>query len=355
MQRRDFLRAGIGLGAVTLAGCTDLVETRPASTFEEPPLVENRPAAVYIPTHIEGMEMASMATADRYKIALMYSYPHRFWTVTGQDTNKVAIQDDDSVHFMGTLWDTETKTVLPYTNVSVEVTQDGESVDGRSLWPMLTQPMGFHFGDNMSLPGDGTYTATVRIGAIQPRRTGSFEGAFNDPTTIEMEFDYNRATRDEIMVKRLDERAGEKGAVDQMEMDMPIASLPRKEDLPGQVLGEATSGDGVFIVTALTDAPRFTDDGQTYLAVSGRTPYNRVPLPFMSLSATLTRNGETVFDDTLQSTLDPDLDYHYGTAVDRIKSGDTLTISVDAPPQASRHEGYETAFLQMPPMELPIP
>ena len=356
MQRRDFLRAGTGLvGTATLAGCTGLFETRSVSTFEEPPLVENRPDAVYIPTHIEGMEMASMATVDRYKVALMYSYPHRFWTVTDQNTNKVDIQDDDSIHFMGTLWDTETKTVLPYTNVSVEVTQDGEAVDNRSLWPMLTQPMGFHFGDNMALPGDGTYTATVRIGAIQPRRTGNFKGEFGESTTVDMEFEYSRATRDEIMVEQLDERAGEKGAVDQMAMDMPIARLPPKEELPGQVLGEATSDDGVFIVTALTDAPRFTADGQTYLAVSGRTPYNRVPLPFMSLSATLTRNGETVFDGALQSTLDPELDYHYGAAVKRIESGDSLTISVDAPPQASRHEGYGTAFLQMPSMELTIP
>lgn len=355
MQRRDFLRTGVGIGgAAILAGCTDLVETRPASAFSEPPLVENRPDAIYYPTHIEGMEMASMATANRYKIALMYSHPHRFWTVNGQNTNKVSVQDDDSIHLMATLWDNKTKTVLPYTNVSVEITKDGESIDSRSLWPMLTQPMGFHFGDNLSLPGDGAYTVSVRIGAIQPKRTGSFEGEFGEPTTVDMEFEYSRATRDEIMVERLNEKAGEKGAIGQMEMDMPITRLPPKERLPGQVLGEATSGDGMFIVTALHGETRFSTDEMPYLAVSGRTLYNRVPLPFMSLSATLIRDGETVFDDVLQSTLDPELDYHYGTTVESIESGDVLTISVDAPPQASRHEGYETAFLQMPPMELAI-
>lgn len=354
MRRRDVLRTGVGLvGTSALAGCTGLFETR--SAFAEPPLVENRPEAVYFPTHIEGMEMASMTTTGRYKIALMYSFPHRFWTVTGQNTNKVTIQDDDTVHFMGTVWDTETKTVLPYTDVSVEITQEGEPVDERTLWPMLTQPMGFHFGDNVSLPGDGTYTATVRIGALQPRRTGNFEGEFGEPTTVDTEFEYSRATRDEIMVKQLDEKAGEKGAVNQMEMDMPLASLPPKADLPGLVLGEATSGDGIFIVTGFKEAARFATDGRPYLAVSARTPYNRVPLPFMSLSATLDRAGETVFTGPLQATLDPKLDYHYGTAVKSIESDDTLTISVDTPPQASRHEGYETAFLEMPPMELTIP
>ena len=356
MRRRDFLRTGVGFaGSAAIAGCTGLFETRSASALEEPPLVENRPNAVYYPTHFEGMVMADMADTKEYKVALMYSFPHRFWTVNSQNTNKVSIQDDDSVHFMGTLWDKETKMVLPYTNFSVELTQDGESVTERSLWPMLTQPMAFHFGDNVSLPDDGTYSATVRIGAIQPRRTGRFEGKFGEPTTVDMEFEYSQVKRDEIMVTQLDDKAGKKGAVEPMDMDMPLAVLPPKEDLPGQVLGEATSGDGVFIVTALDDADRFTDNDQTYLAVSGRTPYNRVPLPFMSLSATLNRDGETVFDGALQSTLDPELDYHYGSAVESIESGDTLTISVDAPPQTSRHEGYETAFLEMPPMELTIP
>ena len=354
MQRRDFLQTGVGLaGTAALAGCTGLFETR--SITDEPPLVENRPDAVYYPTHFEGMVMAGMADTKQYKVSLMYSFPHRFWTVTGQNTKKVAIQDDDSVHLMGTLWDKETKMVLPYTNFSVELTQDGESVTERSLWQMLTQPMAFHFGDNVSLPGDGTYSATVRIGAIQPRRTGRFEEKFGEPITVDMEFEYSRAKRDEIMVTQLDEKAGKKGAIEPMDMDMPLATLPPKENLPGRLIGEATSGDGMFIITSLDDAARFTTDGRPYLTVSARTPYNQVPLPFMSLSATLDRDGETIFDGPLQSTLDPELTYHYGAAVESIESGDTLTITVDAPPQTSRHEGYETAFLQMPPMELTVP
>lgn len=74
----------------------------------------------------------------------------------------------------------------------------------------------------------------------------------------------------------------------------------------------------------------------------------------MSLSATLTRDGTTVFDGRLQPTIDHELKYHYGTAVKSIKSGDTLTITVDAPPQVARHEGYE-AFIKMPAMQLSIP
>jgi hypothetical protein len=52
--------------------------------------------------------------------------------------------------------------------------------------------------------------------------------------------------------------------------------------------------------------------------------------------------------------VDPDLGYHYGAPVSEAKSGDRLTVTVDAPPQLARHEGYETAFLKMPPVELAL-
>ena len=355
MNRRTFLRTGAGLtSTVGLAGCLGgILKTQP---YSEPPVVENRPDAVYYPSHIEGMKMAVTAMKNSLKLGLSYSYPHRFWTVTGQKTNKVSIQQDDTVHLMGTVWDKETGIVLPAANLSVEVTKGSTTIDERSLWPMLSQNMGYHFGDNVSLNGSGIYTAKIRIGGIQSRGTGKFEGKFGQVVTLENEFKYSEQTRNDIMFKKLDGKKGKKGAVKPMDLDMmPVTSTPSKDKLPGRVIGEATSGDGVFVTTVLEDASRFTDNGQPYLAVSARTPYNQFPLPFMSLSATLKRNGTTVFDSPLQPTIDHELKYHYGVAVKSIKPGDTLTITVDTPPQVSRHEGYETAFLNMPEMQLSVP
>lgn len=93
--------------------------------------MENRPNAVYYPKTIEGMAMYGMAKADECAIALTYSYPHRFWTVTGQRAEKVSIQDDDSIHLMVSVWEQESATVLP-TNVSIEIIQNGERIDKRS-------------------------------------------------------------------------------------------------------------------------------------------------------------------------------------------------------------------------------
>jgi hypothetical protein len=143
------------------------------------------------------------------------------------------------------------------------------------------------------------------------------------------------------MFRNLEDTQGQKGAVNPMEMEMmPLAQLPPKDRLPGRVIGEGTSGDGKFIASVLDQPPAGIDQSGSYLAVSARTPYNRYPLPFMSLSGTLTRNGSSVFDGPLQPTLDPDLNYHYGAVVDGLQSGDALELILGAPPQVARHEGY---------------
>jgi hypothetical protein len=316
---------------------------------------ENRPDAVYYPSHIEGMQMLGMASAGPYKFGLMYSYPHRFWNVNGRDVSKTPIDGDDSLHLMTTVWEPDTGTVLPDTGLSVNIKQDGEFVSQEVIYPMLSQPMGFHYGANFSLPGEGTYTAELDVGAMTTRRTGAFEGLFTDPVTATVDFEFSHSKMNEIMWKTLDERAGSTGAWEAMEMKMmPNSLAPATGDLPGDVVGETTTGDAVFVLTVLDDPPAGVDGDGRYLAVSARTPYNRMVIPAMGLDASLTRDGDVVAEGPLTRTLDPDLNYHYGLAVDDAKAGDVFSVSVSMPPQVARHEGYETAFLDMSPVEFTI-
>jgi hypothetical protein len=133
-----------------------------------------------------------------------------------------------------------------------------------------------------------------------------------------------------------------------MEMEMiPDSVAPAKSDLPGEVVGETTSGDATLVATVLDEPPSGVDGAGRYLAVSARSPYNRYILPAMGVSGCLNREAETVSEGALERTLDPDLGYHYGAAVEGVKPGDELALSVGTPPQVARHEGYETAFLDM--------
>lgn len=353
MTRRGFITGLGGAGLAGLAGCAGL-ESVPIRSA--PSVLDNRPGAVYVPTHVEGMAMIGRTSASWATVALFYSYPHRFWTVTGSDRERVDIAEDDSVHLMATVWDQETGTVFPTANATTTVTRDGESVTERSLWPMISQNMGNHFGDNLPLPAEGTYDVEVAIAPVQARRTGAFQGRFGEAVTASFSFEFNTEQRDEIAYRTLDDRAGERDAVDPMAMEMmPLARTPPTEDLPGTVIGTATSGDARLVAVSLSEPPAGIDGDGPYITVSPRTPYNRFPLPLMAVSASVTDGGSTRFDGPLPATIDPDLGYHYGAVVPAIASGDTLTISVDAPPQVARHEGYEMAFLDMPPVEITVP
>lgn len=356
MRRRRFLAAAGTAAALSTAGCAGLFETTTQSTGRAPPLVENRPDAVYIPSHIEGMEMAGMGTSGGYRFSLSYSFPHRFWRTTGGRTNKVSIADSDTVHLMVTAWDDETGTVIPSSSAAVSATKGGSGVlSNKNLWSMLSQNMGVHFGDNVELDGNGMYDVTVDFGPVNTRLAGALADRSPDQQSVSIEMPFDQETLDAVTYNRLDDRKGTRDAVDPMSMEMrPSGQAPSKDDLPGQVLAEGTSGDAVFLVTALDSPPAGVDGEGTYLAVSARTPYNRYPLPFMSLSATLSRDGETVFSGDLTDTIHPDLAYHYGAVVEEVQSGDTLDLTVDAPPQIARHEGYETAFLSMDPMSMTV-
>jgi len=355
MERREFLAAAGVVGAGSTAGCAGLFGTdeNTGESGGEPPLVENRPDAVYYPTHREGMKMVGMGMAGDLSVGLMYSYPHRFWTMESGGPNQIEIEGND-VHLMATLWDADTETVLPVdSGVGLTIERDGEIVASKPPWTMLSQNMGFHYGDNYELDGDGTYTVTVNPGNITARRLGAFEGKFENPGTVEMEFEYAEATRDSIPFETFEDRQGSEDALELMSMDeMPVSTVPAREDLPGTVVGEGTSGDADFVATVIED-PAFVESS-AYFAVSPRTPYNRIPLPTMALSATIERDGEVVYDDALGEALHPDLGYHYGAELDGVQSGDAVTITVDTPPQMARHEGYETAFLEMPSVEFSI-
>jgi hypothetical protein len=354
MDRRRFLHLGVAATALA-AGCstpdadpetTDLAQsttTTPASD------------GVYVQSFVEGMATPGRTTAGSYGIALHATVPHRFWTVTGTERSVVPRTDADTLHVMAAVWDPETEVVLPETGLSVEITRDGDLVSEEVIYPMLSQRMGVHYGGNFGLDGDGIYTVDVSVGGTSVRRTGAFRGRFGEPATGTVEFTLDDALRERIDTREVDQ-AGDPGAVAPMKAEFPIGRAPAETDLPGEGLGRTRSGDAAFVVTVLDEPPTGVDATGPYLAVSTRTRYNGLALPAMSLSATLARDGDTVFEGGLVRTLDPGLHYHYGTALDgtAIESGDALRLTVDTPPQTARHEGYEKAFLTTPPARLDV-
>lgn len=390
-SRRAFLGASTA-ATVAVAGCvggddSDGESGEPADSTESPtqndedddsrvpdlPRVENPPDAVYVPSHQNAMRPLSSIESGDYAVTPMITYPHKFWLLAG-DEREVVNPDSGGVHLMITVWDPQTETVLPVDKgAQVEITKDGELVDQRAPWPMISQRMGFHFGDNVELTEDGTYSVELDLNPLADvRKTGGFEGRFEDGATAGFEFEFTQEVRRELVngVEYFDEsRWGERGALDPMGMGgmsdgdgndetggdgsgmggmtMPFSALPPASEYPGADLGTPSSGDATFVVRYLVET-RLSGGEEGYLLVSPRTPYNRVPLPDMALSTTGALEGELV------QTLDDEVGYHYGMP-GTLAPGDELELVIESPPQVARHRGYETAFLEMPPIEVRRP
>ena len=363
MDRRRYLQACLGAGAAAgLAGCTELgfLETREIAST--PPVLDDRPERVYFPTHVDGMEMVGQAEADDgdYAFALVYTFPHRFWRVdsTTQSVDDAVFDDPDGsedVHLMSLLWDPQTGRTLPDAGMSVDIRKDGEPLDEQVIYPMLSPRMGFHFGANFRLDGDGDYEIELSVGGTSVRTTGDYQGRFAEQASVTIPWTFSTDERDDISIERTEDRAGEAAVPPVMdEMDAPLGVAPDPGALPGDHRGTTESGDAVFEVVTLESPPEGIDGDGAYLAISARTPHNELILPQMALDATLDRDGSTVYQGPLERTFDSDLGYHYGAAVDSVETGDALTLEVVTHPQVARHEGYETAFLQMPDAELTL-
>ncbi|ELZ10457.1 DUF7350 domain-containing protein [Natrialba aegyptia] len=401
--------------------------------------VEDPPNAVFLPTHREAMRVGEPVTAGEFRFVPMLSYPHPFWTIAGSDDAAVERETPDvgrGVHMMITVQDRETGLVVPVDEgIQFRIRSDGERVGSPvSPWAMLSQEMGFHFGDNVGLPGDGTYEVEVTIPPLSVRRTGVLAGRGEERATGTFEFEYDDEFRDQVIdgIDYLErDRWGERGALEPMgagadgsdgsdsggsdadgnaghgEMDhahVPYATVPAVDAYAGtRLVGDASSGgassagadgeetaaaelprsDDAPIVAVLfeTDADadesdlarlagdeNRTQNPEQYLLVSPRTPYNRVPLPDAALTASIERDGELVAEHELEQTLDSEYGHHYGVVVSgtgsdtsdsesssAIRSGDSVIVSVDSPPQVARHQGYETAFLEMEAVTFEVP
>ncbi|QLK25994.1 iron transporter [Natrinema zhouii] len=404
MNRRTYLRRTAVLpAALTVAGCTapgneaddqnesggnraNEADGDDGATGTAPiPMIEDPPKAVYLPGHRKSMRVLDPLEAGDYALAPLLTYPHPFWLVTGTDRQLVEPDADRGVHLMVVCWDPETGIVLPGdVEPRVTITKDGDQVRSRQLWPMLSQEMGLHFGDNVFLPSDGTYAVSVELPPLSTRRTGTFEGRFGEAKTATFEFTYDDAFREEVVdgIELLDrERWGQRGALEPMTDDsdgetegmhsgIPYSALPPADDYPGTQLidpeadsgtdsngGVPMSGDAAFVVTLLEFGSRLANGDDRYLLVSPRTPYNRVPLANMSLRAEVERDGEPAVDDPLEltQTLDGEFGFHYGRSLANARPGDSMTLTVESPPQTARHQGYETAFVEMEPLELIVP
>ncbi len=366
MRRRRLLAAAASAAATaTTAGCLGGSGDATAS----PTAFSNPPEGVYVPTRVSEAAVIGTADAGPFRVGLLYSRPTRFWELVGETGYERGVASDDDVHLMALAWDPETGVVFPEAGLTVRIARSGTLVTQESVYAMLSQRLGFHYGDNVPLPGADTYEVTVTVGGLQLRRTGAFAGRFDSAASHTFEWLYDPADRQALATER-PAAAGETGTVAPVERRGIPTTAGQAVPSLGREFGRQTVDDAVIVPQLVTgnaaerllaglDSPESGSAGsdtqpRQYLAVSVLTRHLRFRLPSMGLRVVFDSetDGVASVQTTLSRTVDPELGYHYGAAVppaltetsDEGASGVTVAVETLTPPQVARHEGYETAF-----------
>jgi uncharacterized protein involved in high-affinity Fe2+ transport len=97
------------------------------------------------------------------KIAADAMTPVPFLIYNGTSMQEVKAPKDVSFHLMVVLSDMQTNVVIPYASVWATIKQGSKTIFDESLWPMISRYTGPHYGNDVSLPGAGTYGLSLLI------------------------------------------------------------------------------------------------------------------------------------------------------------------------------------------------
>lgn len=93
-----------------------------------------------------------------------------------------------NAHLMVMLSDAQTGTAIPYGSVWATIRKQGKLVFDERLWPMISRYMGTHFGNNIDLPGTGTYQLTLLVGPPQAARHMEYAKVWLKPHRVSLTF-----------------------------------------------------------------------------------------------------------------------------------------------------------------------
>ena len=350
MRRRQLLASLGAAGTLAIAGCSAASDSPSTTTTDTTTTTKPGHDGVYVPSETAPMEMIGMQKAGRLVVSLSYTHPHEFFVVTGTRTSKTTVQSADTMHLMAMVHDAKTGAVAPQVEPTITVSKDGTKVVSNQPWPMLSQPMGFHFGDNVTASGAATYQFDVSVNAAKSVLPADLADVFTEQTvTFETEFD--PAAAGDIEHGETGDEGSTEGAL--APMDMGKTSIPQQpayDNLPVETTDPQYTDD-LGVAVAAHDAPPDLgfDDGENALIAATQTRYNRYLAGFMGVTATVTRDGTEVFSGDLSSAVDGDLGHYYGAGTPPLESGDDVELEFTTPPQGARHVGYETAFLDLEP------
>jgi hypothetical protein len=140
-----------------------------------------------VPTQVLGT-----AVWQGMKITADAMTPVPFLVYNGTAMQTVNPPKDTSFHLMVLLNDAQTDVVIPYASVKGTITEGSKTPFSDSLWPMISRYMGPHYGNDVALPGDGTYKLTLLVSPPVSARHLEYQGVWLKPHTVTFTFHWHQ-------------------------------------------------------------------------------------------------------------------------------------------------------------------
>ena len=134
------------------------------------------------------MQQLGVADWQGMKITADAMTPVPFIVYNGTTSQEIKPAKNVSFHLMVQLNDAQTGVVIPYASVWATVTKGSAMPFDNRLWPMISRYMGPHYGDDVSLPGAGTYKLTLLVSPPVSARHLEYQNVWLKPHQVTFTF-----------------------------------------------------------------------------------------------------------------------------------------------------------------------
>jgi hypothetical protein len=115
-----------------------------------------------------------------------------FVVYNGRTMKEIKPTKSTSFHLMVYLNDEHTGVPIPYATVWAEIRKGTHIYYDNRQWPMLSRYMGPHYGNNVSVPGSGTYQLSLLISPPVSARHIEYKDVWTKPHRVDLSFHWKK-------------------------------------------------------------------------------------------------------------------------------------------------------------------
>ncbi len=159
------------------------------------PAAAAKAEAAAVPTvdGIKPIPTQNLASADwqGMKISAMAMTAVPFLVYDGTSERMVKPSKGTTFHLMVYLNDARTNVPIPYANVWATIKQGSKLVYDERMWPMISEYMGPHYGNDVHLPGKGTYQLSLLVSPPVSARHVEYQNVWLHPHRVNTSFSWS--------------------------------------------------------------------------------------------------------------------------------------------------------------------